>query len=134
MIVYLHFLVNALIGAEYRVIIVGTTEPTLADGTPLNLIESICMPHMLNTVISRARSRVVVVGNPFELLVKEKLLSGDGSNYQGFWSHYLCLCINNNTFNTSHVQTQSPAALKVCLEALKGLLKFNEVHIFEILL
>jgi len=104
---------------------VGTAEPTQADGMPLNMTESICVPQMLNTVISRARSRVVVVGNPFELLAKEKRLSSEGRR---FWSNYLCLCINNDTFNTSHLQPQSPSALAVGLEALKGLLKLNEVR------
>ncbi len=107
------------LGKEYRAVIISTSEPTQANGLPLSMTDSICIPQVFNTVVSRARSLVIVVGNPLTLLVKEKCILG---NSGGFWKSYLKLCLQNGTLRTDSVSKKSPQVHSVFMDALKGLL------------
>ncbi len=85
---------------------------------------SICIPQVFNTVVSRARSLVIVVGNPLTLLVKEKCILG---NSGGFWKSYLKLCLQSGTLNTDYVSKKSPQVYSVFMDALMGLLQDNDM-------
>lgn len=123
-----------IIGQEYRVAIIGTSEPTREDGLPLSLTDSICVPHVFNTVVSRARSYVVVVGDPLVLLTKEiHMMEKFGSSTGGFWSSYLRLCLEHGTFKSDHLEKRSPQSYNLCMKALLSLLKSdNQVTVIII--
>ena len=113
-------------GKEYRVVIISTSEPTQKDGLPLSMTDSISVPQVFNTVVSRARSLVVAVGNPLTLLVKENRIFGDSG---GFWRSYLKLCMDNNTFQSDHMMKKAPHVHSIFIQALKSmLLEHNEVR------
>lgn len=78
--------------------ILSTSEPTNADGSARDPTKSICNPFVFNTVISRARSLVVVVGNPYVLLRKEQHMVRQYGEKAKCWSNFLKLCFDNKTF------------------------------------
>lgn len=69
------------------------------DGSTRNPTRSLCDPYVFNTAVTRAKSLVVSVGNPFLLLKIEKRmvqLYGDEHNAH-CWSSYFDLCLQNGT-------------------------------------
>ena len=56
---------------------------------------------MFNTVITRARSLVVSVGNPFMLLKTETYMIRKYGETGRCWSEYIRLCIEHNTLDVS---------------------------------
>ena len=62
------------LGREFRAIFVSTTEATDNNGLCKNPTKSMTDPFVFNTVITRAQSLVVCVGNPYFLLrLEEKM-------------------------------------------------------------
>lgn len=88
-------------GNEYRALFLSTTEPTNQDGSTLNPTKSICDPFVFNTVISRAQSVIVSVGNPFLLLRKESHMVAKYGDKARCWSNYLKLCLENRTITAA---------------------------------
>ena len=86
-------------GRDYRIVILSTSEPTNADGSARDRTKSICNPFVFNTVISRARSLIVCVGNPYVLLRKEQHMVSQYGEKAKCWSNFLKLCIDNKTFH-----------------------------------
>ena len=81
------------IGREYRAVFLCTSEPVLEDGSTANPTKSICDKFVFNTVITRAQSLFVAVGNPFRLFdIEEKSPNGAGC-----WKEYVTHCFNNYT-------------------------------------
>ena len=70
-----------------------TSEPVLEDGSTANPTKSICDKFVFNTVITRAQSLVVAVGNPFRLFAIEE----KSPNGAGCWKEYVTHCIKNHT-------------------------------------
>ena len=64
----------------------------------------------------------MAVGNPLALLVKERRISGHN---EGFWSSYLRLCLENNTFESDYIKKEAPHVHSVYMDALKGMLQKN---------
>ena len=95
------FGVPLFLGGQFRAVFVSTSEPTeaLADGSvaPSNPTKSICDPFVLNTVITRAQSLVVCVGNPFLLLRLEQSMVRKYGDRGKCWSHYLKACLDHDT-------------------------------------
>ena len=87
--------------------ILSTSEPTNADGSARDLTKSICSPFVFNTVISRARSLIVCVGNPYVLLRKEKHVVRQYGEKARCWSNFLKLCFENDTFTAECELVQS---------------------------
>ena len=89
-----------LLGREYRAIFVCTSEPVNSDGSSANPTKSVCDKFVFNTVITRAQSLVVAVGNPYRLFkIEEKSPNG-----RGCWKEYMRHCIECRTLFSSDSQ------------------------------
>ena len=87
-------------GQEYQAVILSTTEPVNQDGSSRDSTKSFCDPYVFNTAVTRAKSLVVAVGNPYLLFGMEKDFVrkyGDEHNAH-CWSTYLDLCMKNDSF------------------------------------
>ena len=84
-------------GHEFRALFLSTAEPTWKDGKTRNPTKSICDHFVFNTVLSRARSLVVCVGNPFVLLRMESHMQEKYGEKGKCWSNYLRLCSEHGT-------------------------------------
>ena len=78
------------LGREYRAIFVCTSEPVDSEGKTANPTKSICDKFVFNTVITRAQSLVVAVGNPYRLFKIEDQCP----NGRGCWKEYVRHCLN----------------------------------------
>ena len=81
------------IGHEFRAVFLSTCEPLELDGRSKDPLKSLCNPYVFNTAISRAKSLVVAVGNPFMLLKIENIM---GSR-RHCWKEYLKMCLKQGT-------------------------------------
>lgn len=80
-------------GREFRAIFVSTTEATDEHGCSKNPTKSMTDPFVFNTVVTRAQSLVVCVGNPYFLChLEERTKSGNKS-----WSTYISCCLDCET-------------------------------------
>ncbi len=70
----------------------STSEPLELDGRSQDPQKSLCNPQVFNTAISRAKSHVVAIGNPFMLLKIEEIM---GSRRK-CWREYIKLCLKCN--------------------------------------
>ena len=102
----------SFLGLQFRVLFVDTMEPIHVepDGSvaPSNPTKSICDPFVFNTVITRAQSLVVCVGNPFLLLRLEQSMVRRYGDRGKCWSHYLKACLDHDTVQL-HDSLQAPA-------------------------
>ena len=80
-----------MIGHEFQAVILSTFEPLEEDGTSSNPIKSLTNPKIFNTAISRSKSFVVAVGDPFSLLRAEKQFQ------ECCWKQYLKVCLENDS-------------------------------------
>ena len=85
-------------GQEFQALFMSTTEPVDADGNTKNPTKSPCDPYIFNTVITRSKSLVVVVGNPLALLRIEEHMEKRYGEKAHCWSSYIRLCLENSTF------------------------------------
>ncbi|XP_065917902.1 3'-5' exoribonuclease HELZ2-like isoform X2 [Dysidea avara] len=80
-------------GREFRAIFISTLEKTEDDGSTSNPTKSICDQYAFNTVITRAQSLVVCVGNPFLLFSIEK-----STGYIIYcWREYVKRCLETSS-------------------------------------
>ena len=89
-----------IVGREYRAIFVCTSEPVNPDGSSANPTKSVCDKFVFNTVITRAQSLVVAVGNPYRLFKVEEM----SPNGRGCWKEYVRHCIECRTLFSSDSQ------------------------------
>ena len=75
----------------------STTEPVDGDGNTTNPTKSPCDPYVFNTVLTRSKSLVVVVGSPLALLKIEGHMKKIYGRKAECWSNYLRLCLEKNT-------------------------------------
>ena len=90
------------LGREFRMLLLSTFETTHEDGSTRNPTKSIADPYVINTVVSRARSLVVSVGNPYLLLSMEEHMCKKYGEKGKYWSNYLKRCIDNDSFVFHH--------------------------------
>ena len=69
----------------------------LENGNTRNPTKSMCDPYVFNTVITRAKSLVLGVGNPFMLLKTEKHMVELYGRRGKCWSEYLKSCLKHGT-------------------------------------
>ena len=60
----------------------------------VNPTKSLCNPYVFNTAITRARSLVVAVGNPFTLLSVE----ANVAKPKHCWKEFIARCLEHNSF------------------------------------
>ena len=94
---YTSFTFSTTSGREYRVLFLSTFEATNEDGSTRNPTKSIADPFVVNTVVTRARSLVVSVGNPYRLLNMEKHMCIKYGEKGKYWSNYLKRCIEKHS-------------------------------------
>ena len=82
-------------GREFRAIFISTLEATKEDGSTLNPTKTICDQYVFSTVITRAQSLIVCVGNPFLLFSIEKCSSSrkDQDQVVLCWREYIKRCL-----------------------------------------
>ena len=85
------------IGQEFQAVFLSTAEPVSEDGNTLNPTKSPCDRYVFNTVLSRAKSLVVVVGSPIVLLKTEQHMVKLYGDKGRCWSLYLKSCIEHQT-------------------------------------
>ena len=87
---------------------VSTNEATDSQGYSKNPTKSMCDPFVFNTVITRAKSLFVCVGNPYFICqLEEKMKTG-----KRCWATYIQCCLDCETFsslNTSFGQSEKEA-------------------------
>ena len=82
-------------GKEFRAVFMSTAEPVNAQGKTTNPTKSPCDRYVFNTVLTRSKSLVLVVGSPYALLRTEQHMTGE----QGMcWNLYMRFCMENGTF------------------------------------
>ena len=97
-----------LSGQEYRTLFISTCEPTERDGSTRNPTKSICDPFVFNTVITRAKSLIVSVGNPYLLLAIEKHMIDKYGDIGRCWSKYIMACVHHGTLIVPDSVIKSP--------------------------
>ena len=75
----------------------STYEATDEDGNTRNPTKSIADPYVVNTVVTRARSLVVSVGNPYMLLNMEKHMCKKYGEKAKYWSNYIKRCLEHDS-------------------------------------
>ena len=87
-------------GVEFRAIFISTLEVTKENGSSLDPTKTICDKFIFNTVISKAQSLVVCVGNPFLLFSIENCTPNYGK-YEApihCWREYVKRCLETDSF------------------------------------
>ena len=94
-------LLTFLTGREYRATFICTSEPVNSSFIPLEKTKSLCDPAVFNTVITRALSMIVAVGNPFRLLKIENENYVKKNGLESCWFSYMRHCweIKSLTFS-----------------------------------
>ena len=98
--------VTSSVGQEFLAVFLSTSEPTLEDGSTRNPTKSMCDPYVFNTVITRAKSLVLGVGNPFLLLKTEKHMVELYGRRGKCWSEFLKSCLKHGTVDLPTVGNQ----------------------------
>lgn len=102
---------KCIAGHEFQAVILSTLEPLESDSTSSNPTKSLVNPKIFNTAVSRSKSFVVAVGDPFVLLKAEEQFP------ERCWMHYLRTCLDNNTvFFPAHYRPRMRDELKEKLD------------------
>ena len=80
------------VGREFKAIFICTSERVSQNFIPLEKTKSLCDPAVFNTVITRALSMIVAVGNPFRLLEIENKNYPKKNSLESCWFSYMRHC------------------------------------------
>ena len=94
----MHLIYADFTGQEFQALFLSTTEPMDEDGNTTNPTKSPCDPYIFNTVLTRSKSLVVVVGNPVALLNIESHMKALYGKKARCWSSFIRLCLEQNSF------------------------------------
>ena len=103
------------IGLEFRAVFISAYEATGAHGAAVNATKSICDQYVFNTIITRAQSLVVCVGNPFLLLSIE---SFSKNTRKCCWKEYLKRCLEISSFKIAPQYRSSMPDIQPSISAL----------------
>ena len=96
-------------GHEFQAVFLCTADYKKASGFISNPTKSLLTPGIFNTVLSRSRSLVVAVGNPFMLLDLEERMQHGGKKC---WREYLRLCLTDGTITFSEEILNSESVME----------------------
>lgn len=85
------------VGYEFKAIFLSLCD-SFIDGKVFHGTKSLCNPLVFNTAITRAKAKVVAIGDPFKLLEYESTKSPYAIKP---WKEYLRLCIEQKTITCS---------------------------------
>jgi exoribonuclease R/predicted ribonuclease YlaK len=87
-------------GCEFTAVFLGTCETTDERGIPNNTTKTIINRYVFNTALTRAKYLVVAVGNPLQILRKEKRMHEiDPSNHSFMcWKEFIKRCVECKSF------------------------------------
>ncbi len=96
--VHVYYYCLFTVGHEFQAVFLSTLEHLNSNGESSNPTKSLVTPRIFNTVLSRSKSLVVAIGNPFSLLKLEDTMG----HSEKCWKKYLKLCLEKNsiTFDT----------------------------------
>ena len=83
-------------GQQFKALLIGTSEPAWENGESCNPTKSTCDPHVFNTVLTRAQSLVVAIGNPLALIHMESY----SLCKERCWAGYIRECLVHDTIIT----------------------------------
>ena len=90
-------------GTEFEAVFISTSECITEACEPLDATKSISDRYVFNTALTRSRSLVVAVGNPFLLLkVEETLIKKYNDPSYTTWKYYIKQCLDCNSFSYSN--------------------------------
>ena len=101
-----------ILGDEFKALFMSTVESLDPSGCSSNPTKSLCSPVVFNTAITRAKSLIVAVGNPYTLMAVEENMD----NSKRCWAEYLNRCFKENTFVPMNGTTdEALKELKLCV-------------------
>ena len=103
-------------GHEFKAIFLSLFG-SLSDGKLFHDTKSLCNPLVFNTVITRARTRVVAVGDPLQLLKYESANSAEVKHLP--WHEYLKLCLEQNSLQNCRPDVEIQIRGMLCLPRTK---------------
>ena len=109
-----------------------TAQPVNQDYSPFDPVKSMCDPFMFNTIVTRPKSLLVVIGNPFRLLKIEQMIHLGKIEQKtpippACWSEYLYQCWEGGSLQLSTKLKEAPGACKKELVELdKELILYRE--------
>ena len=113
-----------IIGQEFQAVFLSTTEAVDDLGNACNPTKSPCDRYVFNTVLTRAKALVVVVGSPLALLkIEDHMIKRYGGKGR-CWSVYLKSCLEKNTFEIPKIvegNTQKRQQFKAQLATRLGI-------------
>ena len=107
-----------LVGREFDAIFVCTAQPVNQDYSPFDPVKSMCDPFMFNTIVTRPKSLLVAIGNPFRL----RKIEQKTPTPPACWSEYLYQCWEGGTLFLSAQLKQDLGACKRPLGELQGMM------------
>ena len=115
------------VGREFDAIFVCTAQPVNQDYSPFDPVKSMCDPFMFNTIVTRPKSLLVVVGNPFRLRKIEQMtrlhkIEQATCDPPACWSEYLYQCWEGGTLLLSANLRGNLGACKQQLSELQGMM------------
>ena len=88
---------SAFVGREFKAVFICTSEAVDEHCATRDPVKSLCDQYVFNTVITRACSLVVAIGNPFRLMHIEGKLADSANESKNCWQAFFYYCLQCNS-------------------------------------